>query len=335
MARRFLQTGTVLAPEAESNRYAKEVQRLPAPWVPPLFYLLAGSQAHATQAIKGAFLPPQLPWTLVRNLQAGAAWVGWEENGRPGPYFAVVQGQAILDTEGMGAVECGAIVPNTACRRVTATSLHPLRTPPACHCVMQTVPRLAPSHALTLAVWPAMLDDVKDWMTAPGTLCPPGPVLERLTAPKPSVRQVLHSAPNPTDQLPDEVLDLALEPLRVLRPPVLGAGGRGPSPAFLGRGPCGCGGARSTPELVAAGVAAGHTSGGCLVSLCAGSVVRRSPAPGCPPLGPATGVSCRDAVGAGVQVWGPRIGPCLACCARRCVPRRRQEVVRDGLLLAL
>ena len=43
-------------------------------------------------------------------------------------------------------------------------------------------------------------------------------MLEQLTAPTPGVRQVLHSASALTEQLNDEVLDLALEPLRVLYP---------------------------------------------------------------------------------------------------------------------
>ena len=53
-------------------------------------------------------------------------------------------------------------------------------------------------------------------MTNPGARCPPGPVLEQLTAPTPGVRHALHRASALTEQLTDEVLDLALEPLRVL-----------------------------------------------------------------------------------------------------------------------
>ena len=58
----------------------------------------------------------------------------------------------------------------------------------------------------------------REWMATPGTQYPPGPVLEQLTAPTPGVRHVLHRASAPTEQLNDEVLDLALEPLRVLYP---------------------------------------------------------------------------------------------------------------------
>ena len=47
---------------------------------------------------------------------------------------------------------------------------------------------------------------------------PPGPVLEQLTAPTPGVRHTLHRASALTALLTDEVLDLALEPLRVLYP---------------------------------------------------------------------------------------------------------------------
>ena len=48
----------------------------------------------------------------------------------------------------------------------------------------------------------------------------PGPVLEQLTVPTPGVRHALHRASAPTEQLTDEVLDLALEPLRVLYPQI-------------------------------------------------------------------------------------------------------------------
>ena len=53
-------------------------------------------------------------------------------------------------------------------------------------------------------------------MTNPDARYPPGLVLEQLTAPTPGVRHPLHRASALTQQLTDEVLDLALEPLRVL-----------------------------------------------------------------------------------------------------------------------
>ena len=55
-------------------------------------------------------------------------------------------------------------------------------------------------------------------MATPGARYPPEPMLEQLTAPTPGVRNVLHRTSAPTDQLTDEVLDLALEPLRVFYP---------------------------------------------------------------------------------------------------------------------
>ena len=63
-----------------------------------------------------------------------------------------------------------------------------------------------------------MLSHTREWMTNPGAGYPPGPVLEQLTAPTPGVRNALHRASALTEQLTDEVLDLALEPLRVLYP---------------------------------------------------------------------------------------------------------------------
>ena len=66
-----------------------------------------GTLAHATEAVKGAFPQLLLPGVaLRRSLQAGAAWVRWkEEGGRPSPYPPLVQGQALLQAEGMGTVE--------------------------------------------------------------------------------------------------------------------------------------------------------------------------------------------------------------------------------------
>ena len=55
-------------------------------------------------------------------------------------------------------------------------------------------------------------------MTTSGARYPPGPVSEQLTAPTPGIRHALHRALAPTEQLTDEVLDLALEPLQVLYP---------------------------------------------------------------------------------------------------------------------
>ena len=179
-----------------------------------------GTLAHATQAVKGAFRQPLLPGVaLLRSLQAGAACVRWREGGgHSSPYFPLVQGQALLHAEGMGTVEWGAIVPGTACRWITAAAPQPMRSPPACHRLLRMVPSLAPQHALTRDVWRATLSHTREWLTNPGARYPPGPVLEQLTAPTPRVRHALHRASAPTEQLNNEVLDLALEPLRVLWP---------------------------------------------------------------------------------------------------------------------
>ena len=80
------------------------------------------------------------------------------------------------------------------------------------------VPSLAPEHALTGDVWRAILSHTREWLTNPGARYPRGPVLEQLTAPTPRVRHALHRASALTEQLNDKVLDLALEPLRVLYP---------------------------------------------------------------------------------------------------------------------
>ena len=71
-------------------------------------------------------------------------------------------------------------------------------------------------------------------MTAPGASYPPRPVLEQLTASTPRVHHALHGGSAQGDQLTEEVLDLALEPLRVLYPeahhPAAGTSNRLASP---------------------------------------------------------------------------------------------------------
>ena len=175
--------------------------------------------APATQAVKGGFPPPQPPGAaLLRILQAGAAWVRWRENGRPGTYFPLVQWQALLHAEDMGTVEWGAIVPDTACRWITAATPQPMRLSLACHRLLRTVPPLAPRHAFTWDVWRALLSHPRESLETPGARYPRELVLERLRAPTPGVCHILHRASAPTEQLTDEVLDLALEPLPVLYP---------------------------------------------------------------------------------------------------------------------
>ena len=219
-ASHLLQTGTVPAapPDSEWRWDAGEAQPLPGPWILPLWYLPIGTLAHATQAVKAAFPQPLLPGVaLLRSLQVGAAWVWWrKEGGRPSPYFPLLQGQALLHAEGMGTVEWGAIVPGGACRWITAAAPQPMRSPPACQRLLRAVSSLAPEHALTRNVWRAMPSHTREWLTNAGARYPPGPVLEQLTAPTPGFRHALHREWALTEQLNDEVLDLGLEPLRVL-----------------------------------------------------------------------------------------------------------------------
>ena len=110
------------------------------------------------------------------------------------------------------------MVPGTACRWITAAAPQPMRSPPACHRLLQMVPSLAPQHAFTRDLWKAVLSHTREWPTNLGARYPPGPVLEQLTAPTPGVLHALHRVSALTEQLNDEVLDLALEPLRVLYP---------------------------------------------------------------------------------------------------------------------
>ena len=111
---------------------------------------------------------------------------------------------ALLHAEGMGTVEWGGIVPGTACRWITAAAPQPMQSPSACHRLLLMVPSLAPQHAFTRDVWKAILSHTREWLTNQGARYLPGPVLEQLTA--------------PTEQLNDELLDPALEPLWLLYP---------------------------------------------------------------------------------------------------------------------
>ena len=129
-----------------------------------------------------------------------------------------MQGQALLHAEGMGTLEWGANISDTVCRWITVAAPQPMRSPPACHRLLRAIPPLAPRGALTREVWRAMLSHPREWMTNPGAGYPPGPVLEQLTAPTAGVRHNLHRASALTEQLIDEVLDLAPEPRRLLYP---------------------------------------------------------------------------------------------------------------------
>ena len=149
-AHHFLQTGTVPAaqPDSEWRWDARGAQPLPDRSVLLLWYLPMGTLAHAAGAVKGPFPQPLLPGVaLLRSLQAGAAWVRWmEEDGRPSPYFRPVQHQALFHAEGMGTMELGAIVPDTACRWITVAAPQPMRPPPACHRLLLTRSRGGPGH---------------------------------------------------------------------------------------------------------------------------------------------------------------------------------------------
>ena len=213
----FLQTGLVPAapPDSEWRWDTGEAQSLPGPWVLPLWYLPMGTLAHATRAVKGAFPQPLLLGVaLLPSLQAGAAWVRWREGGgHRAPISPWSRARRYSTPRAWGPWNGG-----RSCRWITAAAPQPMRSPPAYHRLLQMVPSLVPEHALTRDVWRAILSHTREWLTNPGARYPPGPVLEQLTAPTPGVRHALHRASALTEQLNDEVLDLALEPLRVLYP---------------------------------------------------------------------------------------------------------------------
>ena len=105
-ARHFLQTGTVPAapPDSEWRWDAGEAQPLQGPWVPPLWYLPMGTLAHATQAVKGAFLQLLLPSVaLLRSLQAGGGLGTVEGRGRaPEPLLPPGPGPGATPRRGHG-----------------------------------------------------------------------------------------------------------------------------------------------------------------------------------------------------------------------------------------
>ena len=90
---------------------------------------------------------------------------------------------------------------------VVATGVPP---PPTDSPILDPPPRPHKGSVEGHAEQPQGVDD------GPGRPMPTGPMLEQLTAPTPGVCHVLHRASAPTEQLGDEVLDLAMEPLRVL-----------------------------------------------------------------------------------------------------------------------
>ena len=128
-ARPFLQTGAVPAapPDSGWRWYAAGAQPLSDPWILPLWYLPADALAYATQAVKGAFPPPQAPdVALLRSLQAKAARVRWrEENGRPRPYFPLVQAQALLHAEATRTVQWGRSCPTRHADEYRLPPRHP------------------------------------------------------------------------------------------------------------------------------------------------------------------------------------------------------------------
>ena len=213
-ARPFLQTGTVPAapPDSGWKWDAEEAQPLPDPCIPPFWYFPADALVHATQAVKGAFLPPPPPSApLLRSLLGSVA-----RERMPGPVLppgarAGTASHRGHGDRGMGGdrAQHGPQMDNS-CRPAThavATSVPPPAT---------NSPPLGPRYALTRDSWRALLSHTREWMATPGARYPTEPVLERLTASTPGVRHVLHRASAPTEQLTDEVLDLTMEPLRVL-----------------------------------------------------------------------------------------------------------------------
>ena len=74
---------------------------------PPALVLAHGYPGQYHPGCQGDFATTQSPDALLCSLQAGAALVLWRENGRPGPHFPLVQGQALLHAQGMGTVEVG------------------------------------------------------------------------------------------------------------------------------------------------------------------------------------------------------------------------------------
>ena len=220
MVRPFLQTGTVWPPRQDwgGNGTQRRHNRCQtpgpphfgtcpwAPWPMPPKPSKGHSQCPSRPVLCSAACRWECPGLGGKRTEARAHTSPWRT------------GQALLQTEVKGTAELGAMVPDMACRWITATATHSMRLPPAGHSLLRTVPLLAPCHALSRNVGRALLGHRRDSMTAAGARYPPEPVLEQLTVPTPRVRNALHRASAQTDQIPEEVLDLAMDPLRVLYP---------------------------------------------------------------------------------------------------------------------
>ena len=211
-AHHFLQTGTVPAapPDSEWRWDAGEAQPLPGPWVRPLWGLPMGTLAHPLKPSRGLSRSRSSPaWPCSAACRRGPpGYGGRKEAGARAPISPWSSGPW------NGGPSCPARrasgsqrPPNSPCnRRWRATAS------------FGWSPSLDPQPAFTGDAWKAILSHTREWLTNPGARYPPGPVLEQLTAPTPGVRHALHRASALTEQLNDKVLNLALEPLRVLYP---------------------------------------------------------------------------------------------------------------------
>ena len=181
-AHHFLQTGTVLAapPDSEWRWDAGGAQLLPNPWVPPAVVLTHGYPGPCRPSRRGD-TPAAAPTRRDPAPQpAGGSRLGTVEGERRAPEPVFPPGQALLHAEGVGGNRTRHGVQVDKSDR------------PATHAVATGVPA-PPTDGSFLGApqrphkegWRAMLSHHRQWMTELGARCPPGPMLQNLTAPTP------------------------------------------------------------------------------------------------------------------------------------------------------
>ena len=221
-ARHFLQTGTVLAapPNSEWRWDAGGGTAAARPLDPPAVVLAHGHPGPWCPSHQGGLPTGTTPRRGPVPQSAGGGGLDTVARGgqAPEPVFPPGAGPGTTSRRGHGDRGVGGDHTRHGMQvdhrgRPAAHAIAAGVPPPS-----TGVPSLGPRHSLMREVWRAMLSHLSEWMTSPGARYPPGPVLEQLTAPTPRVRHTLHRASALTEQLTDEVLDLAPEPLRLLYP---------------------------------------------------------------------------------------------------------------------
>ena len=234
-----------------ARRDAGGAQPLPDPLVLPLWYWPMGTLAHAAQAVKGAFYSAAPPRRGPAPQPAGGSGLGTVEGGgrAPEPVFPPGSGPGASPRQGHGDRGRGSVcaqhgVQVDHCGRPATQAIATgVPQPPTGSPFLGPPPR---PHKRSLEGHTEPPQGVDD---EPRCTVPVGAAVRTAHGPHTWGPPPLAQSLRLTEQLIDEVLDLALELLRVIYPqthmPPAGTSNR------LGRAPGGRGGAvANTPQPV-------------------------------------------------------------------------------------